>query len=52
MSQDSKSLTELLQNTRCTDILKGQKMIEIDASDSISKGCQVEYFYRLIFRHL
>lgn len=35
------AVRELLRDTRCTALLKGQKIIEIDAADPIAKGCQV-----------
>lgn len=38
----SEAIRELLCQTRCTDLLKGQAVIEIDADDSIAKGCQVD----------
>lgn len=31
----------ILRNTRCIELLKGQQVIEIDAEDSVAKGCQV-----------
>lgn len=40
--EHSEAIRELLRQTRCTDLLKGQKVIEIDAEDSIAKGCQVD----------
>lgn len=37
----SSTIKKLLQSTRCIDLLKGQAIIEIDAEDTIAKGCQV-----------
>lgn len=34
-------IKELLRGTRCLELLKDQAVIEIDAEDSIAKGCQV-----------
>jgi hypothetical protein len=41
MSSHAEAVRGLLQKTKCTELLKGQAVIEIDASDSIAKGCQV-----------
>lgn len=35
------AILELLRSTRCTELLRGQTIIEIDASDSVAQGCQV-----------
>lgn len=34
-------ILDLLRSTRCTELLKGQKIIEVDAADSVAQGCQV-----------
>lgn len=44
MSETQRNFTqikELLRRTRCLELLKDQAVIEIDAEDSIAKGCQV-----------
>lgn len=44
MSETQRNLApvkELLRRTRCLELLKDQAVIEIDAEDSIAKGCQV-----------
>lgn len=37
----SLAVKKLLESTKCLDLLKGQEVIEIDANESIAKGCQV-----------
>jgi len=38
----NKQVLELLRSTRCIDILRGQKIVEIDAEQTISQACQVQ----------
>ena len=39
-AEELKVIIDLLRDTRCIDLLKGQKIIEIDASASVAEGCQ------------
>lgn len=38
---EAETVENIWNHTRCIDLLRGQRIIEIDAEASVSEGCEV-----------
>jgi hypothetical protein len=45
---EADTIENIWHHTKCIDLLKGQKIIEIDSECSVSEGCEVNIFEGLI----